>query len=81
MKLPLRTFWLYSKNIDRLSAERDLRLLQVMAAAQSPEAYSKTFDKLQQQMGTVVKMTGSGKAAHEEELDRAGLAELKAMSF
>lgn len=79
LALPVRTFWLYSKNIDRISAERDLRLMQVMAGAQSAEAYGKTYDRLQEQMGSVVKMN-TALIAQEETIDRAGLAALKAMS-
>lgn len=78
LSLPLRTFWLYSKNIDRLAAERDLRLMQVMAAAQSPESYGRTQEALRQQMGMVLKIN-QAEAAQEEQIDRAGLAALKAM--
>lgn len=76
--LPIRTFWLFSKNVDRLSAERDLRLMQVMASAQSAEAYGKTYDLLERQMGQVVKFDQVA-IAQTEQLDRAGLAELQSM--
>ncbi|MCP1540057.1 hypothetical protein [Methylorubrum extorquens] len=79
--MPLKTFWLFSKNIDRLQAELDLRLLQVMSAASSGEAYGALIERLQRQVGTIVRQSPDAIAeiAQEEQLDRAGLAELKAM--
>lgn len=80
--MPLKTFWCFSKNIDRLQAELDLRLLQVMAAATSGEAYGSLQERLTKQLGVIVKHAPDYIAAiaHEEKLDRAGLAELKAMA-
>lgn len=82
MGMPLKTFWCFSKNIDRLMAETDLRMLQVVASAASGEAYGKLSDRLQGQVGTIVKMSGEALAAtaQEETLDRAGLSALKAMA-
>jgi hypothetical protein len=79
MRMPLKTFWLYSKNIDRILSEVDLRQLQLVASATSSEAYGSMQDRLRQQMGMVVKVKDEVKATQEEQLDRAGLADLKAM--
>lgn len=80
--MPLKTFWCFSKNIDRLLAELDLRTLQIMASAQSGEAYGNLVERLQKQVGTIVKHSDDhvAAAAQEEKLDRAGLAELRAMT-
>ncbi|UIN38286.1 hypothetical protein [Methylobacterium oryzae] len=80
MQLPLKTFWLYSKNIDRILSEVDLRQLQLVASATSSEAYGSMQDRLRKQMGLVVKVKDEGKATQEDQLDRAGLADLKAMA-
>lgn len=82
MRLPLKTFWLYSKNIDRILSEVDLRQLQLVASATSSEAYGSMQANLRKQIGMIVKVKDQGKAhgAQEEQLDRAGLADLKAMA-
>lgn len=77
--MPLKTFWLYSKNIDRILSEVDLRQLQLVASATSSEAYGQMQERLRKQMGVVIKVKDEGKAT-QEELDRAGLADLKAMA-
>jgi hypothetical protein len=78
MRMPLKTFWLYSKNIDRILSEVDLRQLQLVASATSSEAYGSMQDRLRQQMGMIVKVKAQD--AQEEQLDRAGLTDLKAMA-
>jgi len=78
MRLPLKTFWLYSKNIDRILSEVDLRQLQLVASATSSEAYGSMQESLRKQLGMIVKVKAQD--AQEEKLDRGGLADLKAMA-
>lgn len=79
--MPLKTFWLYSKNFDRILSEVDLRQLQLMASATSGEAYGRMQESLQKQVGQIVKLTPGARAqGAQEELDRPGLADLKAMA-
>ena len=52
--LPARTFWMFNKNIDRLSAERDMRSASVAIQSQSGEAIKEMFVDLRKQMGRVV---------------------------
>lgn len=78
MRLPLKTFWLYSKNIDRILSEVDLRQLQLVASATSSEAYGSMQERLHKQMGMIIKVKAQD--AQEEQLDRVGLADLKAMA-
>lgn len=80
MRLPLKTFWLYSKNIDRILSEVDLRQLQLVASATSSEAYGSMQENLRKQLGMIVKVKAKAQDAQEEQLDRAGLADLKAMA-
>lgn len=46
LKLPLKTFWSLNKQVNRLRAEADQRLLRLFASAQSPEAYKETQQSL-----------------------------------
>ena len=81
--MPLKTFWCFSKNVDRHRAELDLRLLDVMASVTSSEAYGALQGRLQRHLGKIVTFEGGDPApvaAQEEQLDRIGLAELKAMA-
>lgn len=55
LELPISAFWLLSNNINRLSAERDIRSLAIAAGSQSEEGYKKTLEGLQREMGDVVK--------------------------
>jgi hypothetical protein len=49
-----RMFWMLNKNIDRLSAERDMRSSAIAVQAQSGEGIKDLFEGLQKQMGSVV---------------------------
>lgn len=55
MRLPIRTFWLMSANINRLFAERDMRLLSVTAAANSSEGMKGKVDELTHELGQVTR--------------------------
>ena len=69
--MPVRRFWLMFENINRISAERDLRLLTVMNSAQSHEAAKETRDSLIAEIGQV--------SEKENVLDRSGLEMLRNM--
>lgn len=53
LDLPLRTFWLMSNNITRLSAEEDLRSLSLSGAATSEKGFKQASEALQVEMGSV----------------------------
>ena len=74
LDMPIRRFWLLVKNINRISAERDMRTLTVttVAAQGNDEARKSYRSQLILEMGTVVK--------GEDKLDREGWAELKRMA-
>ena len=55
MSLPIRTFWLMSSNINRLFAERDMRLLSVFVAANNSEGMSDKIKELTQELGSVTR--------------------------
>lgn len=52
-KLPLRTFWLLSKSINRIEAERGLRALSIASASQSSDGFKAAQKNLQAEIGEV----------------------------
>lgn len=72
MALPMKTFWLMSDCIVRLSAESEMRQLSVMTASQQGgEAVTATMQRLSAEIGLVV--------LQRPERDVAGLEQLKLM--
>lgn len=76
LAMPIQTFWMMHKNIDRVMAEADLRLLSVYAYAQSGEGIEKFSEDMRQQMGQVVEMDAV-KTAFSERCDKEGLEGLR----
>jgi hypothetical protein len=76
LALPAKVFWLLNKNIDRMAAESDLRLIQIGFATQSGEAAEKHIAELQKQYGRVVEIDEVA-AAMNAPRDRDGLLALK----
>lgn len=74
--MPIRRFWLLSRNLDRYLAELDIRRLTVCTAANasSGDAIKETNQRLILEVGKVIE-----EKMPEPVLDRAGLARLKAM--
>lgn len=76
-KLPVKTFWLMHKNVDRLLAEDNLRLATVFAQTQSSEGFSEFVEGLREQMGTIAEIDEAKVAIEEAVFDRDGLIALK----
>jgi len=73
MNMPIKTFWIFLENINRLLAERDLRSLSVNTVSQSAD--SETYEKYKKGLLAEIGNTTQVK----EKLDRAGLNQLKQM--
>lgn len=54
LALPLKTFWMLNRYVDRLRAEADLRALAIQNASQSGEAAQKISEHLRMEVGTPV---------------------------
>lgn len=81
LDLPLRTFWLMSNNINRISAEADIRRLSIMAAASSSEGFGKAQEALQREMGEVFGRAAADTSDLPSEMEiRRGLATLKSLA-
>ena len=55
MRLPIRAFWTMSGNLNRLFAERDMRLLSVNAAVNGSEGIKDKVEELSQELGRVTR--------------------------
>lgn len=83
MRLPLKTFWLMNRNIDRIEAKRDMRAMSVALIAQSNAEHANTFrQELIVEAGTIVKLEGEGAKPNplEAKRDESGFADLKRMA-
>lgn len=81
MRLPIRTFWLMSGNIDRIEARKDMRAITVAQFAQAtPEGVQQFRDALVIEAGDIVKLDGASEDPREAKRDDAGFAELKRMA-
>lgn len=80
LDLPLKTFWLMSNNINRISAEADIRRLSIMGAVNSSEGFSKAQEALQSEMGDVFGKAANTSGLPSEMEIRRGLATLKSLA-
>jgi hypothetical protein len=72
LKLPLKVFWMLNKQVGRLRAEADLRMLKLLQVAQAPDVAKTVHGELVREVGQTVKET-SNKAA---KVDVEGFTEL-----
>lgn len=89
LKMPVTRFWLLNRSIDRISAERDLRLARVMGSITSQEGAEALFERLDQEMGKIAVFNESIRAKLQErdrskqalriDFDRDGLHGLRDM--
>lgn len=77
MDLPIKTFWLMSNNIERISAQQDLRSLTVAVCGQGGEAAHEHRQRLILEVGTIVKLDSNPMNAVRDE---AGFEELKKLT-
>ena len=54
LSMPIRRFWLFNESVDRLQASQDMRNLNVILGAKTPEGAKEVSDKLSEAIGTVV---------------------------
>ena len=58
MGMPIRRFWLFVANIDRINAQKDLRALNVGACVQSPEGVKEYRNTLTVELGEIQGVEG-----------------------
>lgn len=75
--LPLNTFWMLNKSVDRLNAAEDYRqAILVAQATAGGEGLSGFLDALKDQVGEIVRMGVDKASVQHDELDRSGLSSL-----
>ncbi len=52
--MPMKRFWFYHRQIDRIRAEEDLRSLHLMAGVTSQEGLDQLQQRLTQQLGEII---------------------------
>lgn len=81
MRMPLRTFWLLSNNVERIQAQIDLRTMQLnlrTGFGATEQAVKQMHEVLIAETGEVVKT--SAKAQLHAPRDQQGFEELRAMA-
>lgn len=70
MRMPIRTFWSFTKNINRIQADNDLRAMDIALSANSGEFAKELRERLIETLKSPVKA--------EEKIDhKAGIAKLR----
>lgn len=82
LKLPVVTFHMLNKNVDRLMAERDFKTAILAVKTQSGDGITSLMTDLKETIGTTVEYDRPPPSVtHKGEvLDRAGLHELKSLA-
>jgi DNA recombination-dependent growth factor C len=78
LSMPLKRFWMLSKNVDRIAAEFDYRNAIVAISAGSSEGVESLMTNLKKQMGSIVEID-EAKMALSETYDRDGLLSLRGL--
>lgn len=78
MDMPIRRFWLFTANVDRIMAQGDLRALMVSASASSSDGARSHQNRLVIELGTIQVLEDTGPLY--EKRDQAAFNELKAMA-
>jgi hypothetical protein len=76
----MQRFWLFHENVDRISAQKDMRTLTVSASSQSSEGATAYRKQLIVEIGNIAKMSASAMAAQSAERDEGGINLLKQMA-
>lgn len=77
--MPIRCFWELSRNINRISAQQDMRLLTIVNLGLSSKT-KEYRERLELELGPVITYRHDAESAMSEKLDRQGLAKLRTMN-
>ena len=78
--MPIACFWELSKNINRISAQEDMRSLTIANLAMSSEGSQRYRERLEIELGEVMTYRHDAKSAMSEKLDRKGLDKIRTMN-
>jgi len=77
MEMPIRRFWLFTANVDRIMAQGDMRALNVAASATTGESGQELQKRLVIELGTIQVLEETGPLY--EKRDQAAFDQLKTM--
>lgn len=81
MAMPIQRFWLFVASIDRISAQQDLRALNVGSCSQSSEGSAELRKRLVIELGDIQEVeNGDAPVQLFEERDEDGFNELRMMA-
>jgi hypothetical protein len=78
MQMPIRTFWLMNSNIERVSAQKDMRSIAVAVCSMGGEAVQEVHRRLVIETGTIAKLKLD--PIRDAVRDEQGIAVLKEMA-
>ena len=78
MALPIKTFWLLSGNVERISAQKDIRSFSVSSHCQDSEGSTAFRERLVLEIGETVKMEPGAETLAA--VDVEGLEDLRKMA-
>ncbi len=77
--MPVKTFWMLHKNVDRIAAESDMRSAMIAIKSQSGEGVQSMMTDLRQQLGQVIEIDQEAEvkaAMARDDNNRSDLADL-----
>lgn len=72
--MPIRTFWTFVAQTDRIQAEADRRLLDLLIGSKTQEGVRKLDETLMRSLGKPIVLSGA------DDFDESGWADLKRMA-
>ena len=79
MDMPMKTFWHLQGSIDRLLADEQKELLEILTSAHSPEASQAMHEALSKRSPSPIKLGWRAMVEMTSARDEEGLNELRAM--
>jgi hypothetical protein len=79
LTLPIQTFWMLHRNVDRVVAEENYKSAIIAASAMGGDGLTTLLEDLRKQMGDVVIVDEAKLAMQEAKLDREGLNSLRGL--
>jgi hypothetical protein len=77
--MPIKTFWMLHRNIQRIEAAQDMRQAELVVRTQSSEGIQGLFGELQRQLDQPIVFDGAppARTSTEDTLDKEGLDALR----
>lgn len=81
LALPVMTFWMLHRNVDRIAAEQDMRSATIAVKSQSGEAIQSMMTDLSTQMGQVIEIDTEASVKAEIASDNNNRSDLADLAY